>query len=348
MKRSVGVAEAQFHAVIVPLLESHIVQLDERWFRVVEPTGWYRYFWRDEKDPTVLHGQNNWKGVIRGNSISVMADCGDRLDFRDGRIVSMDLKGRKLQMERTADGTVALKDDSSTLLAVQKGLTKEGLEMKWGNGELLGITQVARPLVEVIGGRAVIGRTVESLRAITRGNGEKRTWEYAVDEKLHPSLKQGDRLITWDPATRHVVKDGDKSYEIKETGNARENAAIQVSSGDGKTEFWHLDKSKGQEIMQKANGTIKTISWHLSGILEGKIRQKLTDTGKLISRESYSYDEEGVLKRFLNYINDELYLEKIYLGDGRYFQKRYVSGKIEESLFDEHGVLRAIRLINKE
>ncbi len=287
------------HGWELPLLESRIVQLDERWFRVVEPTGWYRYFWRDEKDPTVLHGQNNWKGVIRGNSISVMADCGDRLDFRDGRIVSMDLKGRKLQIERTVDGTVALKEGSSTLLAVQKGLTKEGLEMKWGNGEILGITQVARPLVEVIGGRAVIGRTVESLGAITRGNGEKRTWEYAVDEKLRPSLKQGDRLITWNPTTRHIVTDADWTYDIQPGEGPRDaNAAIGRTNAQGQKEFWHYDKAKGEEIVQGIDGVKKITTWFTSGKLSGLLRKVSvrTPSGEL-KTENNVYDEEGKILR---------------------------------------------------
>ena len=45
----------------IPLLESHIVQINDREFRMVEPTVWFRLFWRDGKDPSLLHGQNGWK-----------------------------------------------------------------------------------------------------------------------------------------------------------------------------------------------------------------------------------------------------------------------------------------------
>ncbi len=329
------------HGWELPLLESRIVQLDERWFRVVEPTGWYRYFWRDEKDPTVLHGQNNWKGVIRGNSISVMADCGDRLDFRDGRIVSMDLKGRKLQIERTVDGTVALKEGSSTLLAVQKGLTKEGLEMKWGNGDLLEITQVARPLVEVIGGRAVIGRKVESLGVITRGNGEKRTWEYAVDGKLRPSLKQGDRLITWDPTTRHIVSDADWTYDIKPGEGLRDtNAAIGRTNAQGQKEFWHYNQSNGEEVTVDSNDLKKRKVSFISGLLQGKLRKiEVSQGDSTVAMIQKSFDEKG---RLLRYSESGFGTEEWYYGEGGSIQKTEIEkGSIE---FSENGVLKIIKL----
>ena len=134
----------------LPIFESHIVQMDERWFRVVEPTGWYRLFWRDEKDPAVLHGQGNWKGVIQGNSISVMADCGDRLDFQDGRLIGMELKGQRLTVERTPDGSAALKQGASTLLAVQRSSLREEIELHVGQNRKLIVGYASRPVIEVI------------------------------------------------------------------------------------------------------------------------------------------------------------------------------------------------------
>lgn len=310
------------HGWELPLLESHIVQLDERWFRVVEPTGWYRFFWRDAKDPTVLHGQNNWKGVIRGNGISVMADCGDRLDFRDGRIVSMDLKGQKLQVERSADGMATLKDGSSILLAVQKGLSKEGLEIRLGNGEMLGITQAACPLIEVIGGRAVIGRKVESLGTITRGNGEKRTWEYAVDEKLRPSLKQGDRLITWNPTTRRILTDAGWTYDIKPGEGPRDdNAVIGRANAQGQKEFWHHDRAKGEEIVQGIDGVKKVTTWFTSGVLNRKLRKIFeTKVGNSEMTYSASYSGSGRLLRE-HMIRSGRNFDLVYDSQGRVLRK---------------------------
>jgi len=295
------------HGWELPILESHIVQMDERWFRVVEPTGWYRLFWRDEKDPTILHGQGNWKGVIRGNSISVMADCGDRLDFRDGRITSLHLKGHKLDVLRSLDGTASLKEGASTLLEGQKTLSRDGIALKIGSGETVEISYADRPVIEVIGGQPVVRQQVKSLGSLANGE-TARTWEYAVDEKLNPTMTIGDRKIAWSPTSRHVLLDGEWVYDIKWGETPNENAEIGRTDGE-KKELWYHSSAKGEERVLRKDGLLTVRKWFVGGCLNGKTRsiQSLAH-GKSIRTTKFSYNENGELLRSL-LITDNLQQE---------------------------------------
>ena len=287
------------HGWELPLLESHMVALDERWFRVVEPTGWYRLFWRDEKDPAVLHGQGNWKGVIRGNSISVMADCGDRLDFQDGRLIGMELKGQRLTIERTPDGNAALKQGASTLLAVQRSPLREEIELHVGQNRKLMVGYASRPIIEVVAGQPVVRMQVKSLGSITaEGGTSRRTWDYAVDEKLNTTMTIGKRKIVWSPTTRYALADGEWKYEIKPGEGVRDNAAIGRTNAKGQNEFWHHDKAKGEEIVQGIDGVKKVTSWFTSGKLSGKIRKYETfKNGERTNAHSWIYDDKTRLVR---------------------------------------------------
>lgn len=293
----------------LPILESYIVQLDDRWFRVVEPTGWYRFFWRDEKDPNVLHGQGNWKGVIRENSISVMANCGDRLDFRDGRITSFDLKGKKLAIQRSADGTAALKEGPLTLLEVRKSLSRDNITLETGSDEVVEIGYANRPIIEVIAGQPVVRQQVKSLGGLAKGK-TVRTWEYEVDEKLNPIMSIGDRKIVWDPTTRHFLFDGEWTYEVKADEGPISNAAIRRENLSNQTEFWHRDEGKGVEIVQNKDGVKQITRWMTSGMLSGKLRGARTEyEGINIFEKSLTYDENGKLLRFSQHARPKLLIE---------------------------------------
>jgi len=287
------------HGWELPLLESHIVALDQRWFRVVEPTGWYRFFWRDEKDPAVLHGQGNWKGVIRGNSISVMADCGDRLDFQDGRLMGMELKGERLTIERAPDGSAAVKQGATTLLAVQRSPLRGEIELRLGQKQKLVVGYADRPIIEVVAGRPVVRMQVKSLGSITAEDGtSRRTWDYAVDEKLNPTMTIGERKIVWNPTTRHALADGGWTYEIKPGEGARDNAAIGRTNAKNHREFWYKDEPNGQETVQGADGVRQCVTYFITKRNYGAIRLiEAIRFGKKSLKYRASYDDSGRLTR---------------------------------------------------
>jgi hypothetical protein len=75
----------------LPFLEARMWQVDEGRFQAKMPTGWLWIFQRT-KDPTVLEGNAGWKGVIKDDTITAWAPCGDKITFKTGRIASMKIK----------------------------------------------------------------------------------------------------------------------------------------------------------------------------------------------------------------------------------------------------------------
>jgi len=145
----------------------------------------------------------------------------------------------------------------------------------------------------------VVRQQVKSLGSLANGE-TGQAWEYAVDEKLNPTMTIGDRKIAWSPTSRHVLLDGEWVYEIKPGEGSRGYAAIGRKNPKDQSQFWHRDETKGEEIVQGINGVKKVTSWFTSGKLAGKMR-KMEESAKGRSRLLYqaSYDEQGYLFREL-------------------------------------------------
>lgn len=135
----------------IPLLESKIVQLDENNFRLDQPDGWFRPFWRDIKNPTLLHA-SGWEAEIHGNTITAWASCGMKLTFRKGRIVSMQLKDRKLDYLYEDNQVSQIREGSTTVLKVEREpSTGEVIGLNLGNNQRIGLECDQRPRVQVAG-----------------------------------------------------------------------------------------------------------------------------------------------------------------------------------------------------
>ena len=213
----------------LPFLEARMWQVDEGRFQAKMPTGWLWIFQRT-KDPTVLEGNAGWKGVIKDDTITAWAPCGDKITFKTGRIASMKIK-EDLYSYNYRDGRVASveKNGKSVLEIKRDAMTGEvtGLALP-GTWETIGLAATAeRPVVESIGGKNVVSRVEKTLGEVTPASGgAKVTFEQAVNGELNPTIKLGDQLIAWNPATKKIVKDGEWTYDIKAGAGPFDNAAI--------------------------------------------------------------------------------------------------------------------------
>jgi YD repeat-containing protein len=285
----------------LPFLEARMWQVDEGRFQAKMPTGWLWIFQRT-KDPTVLEGNAGWKGVIKDDTITAWAPCGDKITFKTGRIVSMKIK-EDLYSYNYRNGRVASveKNGKSVLEIKRDAITGEvtGLALP-GTWETIGLAATAeRPVVESIGGKNVVSRVEKTLGEFTPASGgAKVAFEQSVNGELNPTIKLGDQLIAWNPATKKIAKDGEWTYDIKPGAEAFDNAAIGRENATNQSEFWHRDNAKGEEIVQGIDGVKKVTTWFTSGNLAGAIRKK-QEIAKGVSRVIYqaSYDERGKLFR---------------------------------------------------
>jgi hypothetical protein len=279
------------------------------------------------KDPTVLEGNAGWKGVIKDDTITAWAPCGDKITFKTGRIASMKIK-EDLYSYNYRDGRVASveKNGRSVLEIKRDTMTGEvtGLALP-GTWETIGLAATAeRPVVESIGGKNVVSRVEKTLGEVTPASGGgKVTFEQSVNGELNPTIKLGDQLIAWNPATKKIIKDGEWTYDIKPGAGPFDNAAIGRENARNHSEFWHRDNAKGEEIVQGIDGSKKVTTWFTTGLLSGKLRKITKTTGEKIETiYSASYSETGNLLRDETrtqsvFYNSQSYPERIVNDSGR-------------------------------
>ena len=301
----------------LPFLEARMWQVDEGRFQAKMPTGWLWIFQRT-KDPTVLEGNAGWKGVIKDDTITAWAPCGDKIIFKTGRIASMKIK-EDLYSYNYRDGQVASveKNGKSVLEIKRDAMTGEvtGLALP-GTWETIGLAATAeRPVVESIGGKNVVSRVEKTLGEVTPASGGgKVAFEQTVNGELNPTIKLGDQLIAWNPATKKIVKDGEWTYDIKPGAGAFDNASIARENATNQSEFWHRDNAKGKEVVQGIDGSKKVTTWFTSGKLAGKVRSEVAYLNDMqISSKSKVYDELG---RIIRDSNDSLITNLIYNDNG--------------------------------
>lgn len=287
------------HGWTIPLLEAKIVQVDENVFKIDQPNGWFRIMWRSKGNPNVLEGQGGWKAEIRGDAITAWADCGSKLFFNKGRLVSMQLMERKIDFVYEGSCVTEIREGGSTILRVEKdALSGVVTGFRLAGNQRVGVDRAQRPMVQVIKGQSLIAGMEPSLSKITQTDGGVRTINYGVDGHINPTLMVGDRLIAWNAASKNAMRDGEWSYEVTPGNGAFDHAAIGRKNPRNQSEFWHLDNLSGFEVVRELNGVERRTTWFRSGILNGKPREyEERRNNVLITKTKYIYDGNGLLIR---------------------------------------------------
>jgi hypothetical protein len=281
---------------IMPLLESSMVQTGENSFVMMQPDGWNNLFLR--KDATILNGSAGWMAEIKGDKIIASAPCGWRLEFYKGHIISMTTpKNRKLEFDYSGNVVTAMRENGVARLSVEQESTGQVKALLF-NGKRMEIAQDQKPRVQNIAGRNVVGGMERSLKSLNPSNGTSKSFEFAVNDKVQPTLKitsqaNTERLFTWDPATKRIACDNDWTYNI--TPNV--DASIKRIR-HGEIEMWSREPQKGLETSLLSNGNQEVIHRFASGPLSGAVR-KIQQVAHGVSQTVYSatYSEIGKLLR---------------------------------------------------
>lgn len=282
----------------VPLLEARIVQVDEGTFKLDQPDGWFRLFWRVKNSPNILQGQGGWKAEIRGDTITAWADCGSKLTFSKGWLVSMQLKDRRFDFVHERGRVAAIREAGRTILRVEEDTITGAVKGFWLNdSRRIWIERTKRPRVQIVNHQKLVSGMDLSLSKITTAPEMISIINYAVDENLNPTLRKGNRLVVWDASSKKIIRDDAWRYEIDKEVSPFDSAAIKRTKANGQSEFWHNDSAKGIETIQ-VNATKKVTYRFSSGILAGLVRQmEETRDGTVKSIYKAFYDENGHLIR---------------------------------------------------
>jgi YD repeat-containing protein len=155
----------------------------------------------------------------------------------------------------------------------------------------------------------------KSLAKLTFHDGTTKEYEFAVNDNLEPTVRiiggSQERLISWNPLAKQILKDGDWAYDIKPGEGLFANAAIGRTNEKGQREFWFYNGPKGEEIVHSFDGSSKITSWFTSGKLAGKLRQITSADSESFH---YSYDASGALLRVTRSTNSPDSNEALMIG----------------------------------
>jgi len=299
-----------------PLLEAKIVQIDEQNFLLVQPDGISRKFWRKTPTSDLLHGQGEWEGTIRGNSITLWASCGWKLSFVDGKISSfVTPKNREFNMIYSKGIVSELRENGRTILKVEND-PQTGMVNGLAYGkEHIDIKLSDKPRVDIIQGVKVVGGIEKSLGTLMMTNGKSETYAYGVDADILPTFQVSNdeqRSFTWLPTSGIAYKDGHWSYKIFTGENSSENVKIERSDEHGQNEFWYNNVELGIETIKALDGTQTVIKRFVSGKLLGKVRTMEYTGNNLHHTVTINYDESG---RFLRKKFDDTTFDYAYKPD---------------------------------
>jgi hypothetical protein len=284
------------------LLDSSIVQIDDKRFMMVQPDGWTSRLGRKKAEDTILSGQKGWMASINGNQVTVWATCGWKMVFTDGKITSIETPQNQvlsyvyeggIVKEIDADGVPILKVSIDPTTGIVNGLSV--------NNKQIGLVEGQKPSVENINGQNVVGEVKQSLQKLTFADGSSETFKFAVNSKLLPTLDISginSRSFSWDPATQLILKDGEWSYKVLPSLEQFSNAQITRQNNEGQSEYWFADGHNGREITRDINGITTTKEVFTSGFLRGRTR-KIEETKNNSTTLIYSatYDELGHIIR---------------------------------------------------
>ncbi len=278
------------------LLESQIVQQEENRFRLVEPSGWGRFFWRKNASETVLDGQGGWKAEIRGDRISAWATCGTRLDYYRGRIVAMKTGGHDIQFIQHAGALAEIRSGTRTLVRVERDAKGEVTGLVLHGDERITLESGEKPRVESVAKNNLLAGVEQALTRVEYNAGAEIGFDYKVDDKVRPMLVVNrTRELVWNPEDGRMIRDEDWIYNTIHSGEYFDNAAIERSNSSNQIEFWHYNGVEGQETRLFGNGVRTTRRWFTAGVLMGKDREVYTKSaeGTLLQSRRYLYDENG-------------------------------------------------------
>lgn len=278
-------------------------------FDMIAVDGYTMPFGRDSKNPQILNGVKGLKAEMKGNLITVVAPCGWKCQYLNGKIASITSpRNTTLEFRREADGLVAGGYlASKEILRVERG-TDNKVHALIIDGRRFDIELAEKPRIQELNGQNIVTGLDSALGRIASPNGLTREYSYTPTEKFQSRVKisqtgDSDREIVWDSGTRFIVADsaGSWNYVVKPSSYSGGNADIQRTNSTGQTERWYYDWAGGKEITQEANGIPLIKTWFVSGKLAGSVRkvEKIVE-GKAIPLEQYIYGEDGRLLRKIN------------------------------------------------
>jgi len=333
-------------------MDANLVQINENDFMLTQPDGILREFWKNNPTDTILQGQGDWKGEIKGNSVTLWAQCGWKLVFSSGKIHSIATpKGRVLDFVYGDNGKVSeIQENGETVLRVDGDQNGNINGLTYGKKQVgiehVGIDLGERPRVDVINGIDLVGGMEQSLHRVVIADGTQEVYDFSVDDQIQPKLTvsgSNERSFTWSPVTGQALKDGEWTYSIHLDADPYKNARIERANAQKQREYWYLDKANGTETTKGIDGTQYITNRFASGPVAGQIRNTeiISPNGVRSTVYQATYDENGNRVRVFDH------------GLTVYYYQNKIAKVVKDNVtlwklsYDDDGNLKSLVRVNK-
>ena len=336
----------------IPLLESKFEKIDERRWAFHQPDGYTRIFIRaadnkekaknaDEKDTNlVLTGGTAWSAEIRNENIAVTASPDDggkpsRFVFQHGRLIRMTCEEGDYEIKylnRKIDQVVSR---GKTLLKIVRK-PRPANQTVFIFGDERRVTATLREtdvFAETVEDMSVTPTAVQKLclASLKSSGGKTVNFTYGTDPG-EVVFAAGTEKMIWDAYTRTVKSYKGWNYRIEKDAGGEE-PSFERSSADGRSEFYHYNRSSGlrrrrfkdgssfeRQLFTSGSGAYRLIRWECSKKADGSSR-----------RTDYRYDSSNRLyyRAVLDSSGGVESKEEVWFEAGRKVRRR-VNGKEAE------------------
>jgi YD repeat-containing protein len=276
------------------LLEAIAVQTREGAFDVGLLCGKHLYLYRSKKDPTQYWDRNHeWQGELKGNVLRVFRDDKWELAYMNGRIATLRTDSGRILNWQWRDNVVTAITEGGRggVFEVRFDPTSKLVTAFLVNGKAYGL-ELTQPQELV---------SVPSLTKLTWPDG--RSESFALDtarNELTTKDREGtENRYTWHDKTRHIISDGEWTYQVGEVKSRYERPPLSRRNKAGEMQAYSYEAAKGISTSQASDGTITRQYFVKSAGPNYMAVRKVerVEKGKTTTTYRASFNEAGKLLR---------------------------------------------------
>ena len=333
----------------IPLLESKFVKADERRWAFHQPDGYVRIFIKasDDKENAenakenalTLTGGSVWSAKIQNENITVVASPADggvlsRFVFQRGRLIRMTCEEGDYEIKYLNHKLDQVVSRGKTLLKIiRKPRPVNQVIFQFGDDRrVVAELRETEVFTEMVQDASTTPDTVQklSLSSLKGVGGKTLNFAYGTNPGEVVFAAGNDRLI-WDAYTRCLKSCGGWNYNISKDAGGEE-PSFERSLPDGRSEFYHYNRSSGLRRRRFADGSSYECQLSTSGLfayrqIRWKCEKKANGTFR---RTDYTYNLNSGRLYYRSTIDNtkgEETREQVWFDEAGRISRRKVNGK---------------------
>ncbi len=255
----------------IPLLESKFIKADERRWAFYQPDGYVRIFIKTsdnretaetaKENALTLTGGSAWSAKIQNENTTVVASPADggvpsRFVFQRGRLIRMTCEEGDYEIKYLNNKIDQVVSRGKTLLKIiRRQRPSNQVIFDFGeNRRIVAELREAGVFAETVQDVSAAPDAVKKLclASLKTADGKTVNFTYGTDPG-EVVFAAGKECFVWDAYTRCLKSHGGWNYNISKDAGGEE-PSFERSLADGRSEFYHYNRSSGLRRRRFADG----------------------------------------------------------------------------------------------